>query len=124
MKTNAIRCLFAALAGLTAATLMTGCASVDVSNKGADMVVVQNSGCFLLGCIPLFSGDPDYPNKQVCNWFSNTVKLETNMRLLREEAENQGASAVRNVASHMDSESILLFLLKRKIYKTSAELVR
>ena len=124
MKTNAIRCLFAALAGLTAATLMTGCASVDVSNKGADMVVVQNSGCFLLGCIPLFSGDPDYPNKQVCNWFSNTVKLETNMRLLAEEAGRQGATGVRNIASHMDDEGILWFIVKRKVYHTSAELVR
>ena len=103
---------------------LVGCASVDVCNKGNDVVVVRNSGCFLFGAIPLFSGDPDYPNQQVCNWFENTVKLETNMRLLREAAEKQGATGVRNLASHPDDESIFLFLLKRKILTTSAELVR
>ena len=104
--------------------LAAGCASVDVCNKGGDLVVVRNSGCFLFCAIPLFSGDPDYPNQQVCNWFENTVKLETNMRLLAEEAERQGASGVRNLASHTDDEYILWFILKRKVCNTSAELVR
>ena len=112
------------LAFLALFALAAGCASVDVCNKGNDMVVVRNSGCFLFCAIPLFSGDPDYPNQQVCNWFDNTVKLETNMRLLAEEAERQGATGVRNLASHMDDERILWFIVKRKVYHTSAELVR
>lgn len=109
---------------LTAASIVSGCASVDVATNGNDLVSVQNSGCYLFYCIPLFSGDPDYPNQQVCNWFENTVKLETNMRLLREEAERQGATGVKSLVSHKDDETIVWLLLKRKIYRTSAELVR
>ncbi|MBO7721401.1 MAG: hypothetical protein J6T01_03250 [Kiritimatiellae bacterium] len=111
---------FAAAAVAAAA----GCASVEISNHGADTIVIQNSGGFLFYCIPLFSGDPDYPNQQVCNWFSNTVKVETNIRLLNEEAERQGARGYRNLASHPDDETIIFLLLKRKMYRTSAELVK
>ena len=110
-------------AGLLALS-MTGCASVDVSNQGKNMVVVENSGCFLFYFIPLFSGDPDYPNQQVCNWFSNTVKVETNIRLLEEEAGKQGAHGLKNIVSHRDDETVIPLIFKRKIYKTSAELVK
>lgn len=112
------------LFAILAAALVCGCASVNVNDQGANMVTIQNSGCFLIGCIPLFSGDPDYPNEEVCNWFSNTVKLETNVRLLEEEAFRQHAHGYRNLASHMDDEQILWFILKRKVYRTSAELIK
>lgn len=104
--------------------LLAGCASVDVCNEGKDMVVVRNTGCFLFYWIPICSGDPDYPNQDVCNWFDNTVKLETNIRLLNEEVERQGAIGVRNLASHRDDETIIWLLLKLRAYKTSAELIR
>ena len=109
------------LAALVA--LLSGCASVGVDTQGPTTVVVQNTGCFLFCVMPLWSGDPDYPNQQVCNWFDNTVKLETNMRLLQETAAEKHARGIRNIVSHMDSEDILWFILKRKIYRTSAELV-
>jgi len=114
------------LAALAAACLAfaSGCCSVDVSRDGANTVVVQNSGCYLFCIVPLFSGDPDYPNQSVCNWFENTVKLETNMRLLNEEAAKEGARDVRNVVSHKDDDIIIWLLLKRKIFRTSAELVK
>ena len=102
----------------------SGCASVNVNDQGTNMVTIQNSGCFLFCCIPLFSGDPDYPNEEVCNWFTNTVKLETNIRLLEEEAFKKHALGYRNLASHMDDEHIFWFILKRKIYRTSAELIK
>lgn len=105
------------------AALFAGCASVSVDTQGANMVVVQNSGCFLFCVMPLWSGDPDYPNQQVCNWFDNTVKLDTNMRLLQETAAEKHARGIRNIASHMDDESIFWFILKRKVYRTSAELI-
>jgi len=104
--------------------LAAGCASVDVSTQGANTVVVQNSGCYLFCVIPLCSGDPDYPNQSVSNWFDNTVKLETNIRLLCEEAEKQGARDIRNIVSHKDDDIIIYLLLKRKIFRTSAELVK
>jgi len=115
------------LAALTAAVCLafaSGCASVDVNAQGANTVVVQNSGLYVFCVVPIFSGDPDYPNESVCNWFENTVKLETNMRLLNEEAEKQGAREIRNVVSHKDDDVIVWLLLKRKIYRTSAELVK
>lgn len=106
------------------ALLVQGCASVSVTNEGKDVVVVQNTGCFLFCAIPLFSGDPEYPNEQVCNWFSNTVKVETNIHLLDVTAAEQGARGVRNVITHPDEEKILWFILKRKILQTSAELIK
>ena len=107
-----------------AASLFTGCCSVSVSNQGKDMVLVQNDGCFLFFCIPLFSGDPNYPNGEVCNWFANTVKAETNVKLLEDEAARQGARGLRNIVTMYDEETIITLLLKRKIYRTSAELIK
>ena len=113
------------LGAAAALALAAGCVSVEVTAAGgAESIVVENSGCYLFYCIPLFSGDPDYPNQQVCSWFTNTVKLDNNIRLLDEEAKDRGAQGVRNVASHYISEPILFLLLKREALQTSAELVR
>jgi len=109
---------------LSLLALLAGCTSVDVSSKGKDMVVISNSGCYLFGCLPICSGDPDYPNQQVCNWFDDTVKLETNIRLLNEEVGRRGAIGVRSLASHRDDENLIWILLKYRVYKTSAELIR
>ena len=115
---------FAAVLVACAASLFTGCCSVSVSNQGKDMVLVQNDGCFLFFCIPLFSGDPNYPNEEVCNWFENTVHTSTNVKLLEEEAARQGARGLRNIVTMYDEETIITLLLKRKIYRTSAELIK
>lgn len=104
--------------------LLQGCASVSVATEDRDMIVVQNSGAFLFYCLPLCSGDPNYPNQEVCNWFENTVKVETNVRLLEAEATRRGATGYRNLVSHIDDEVAIPLILKRKIYRTSAELVR
>ena len=122
MKTKLLR-LCACLA-LPLALFLSGCASVTVSNDGPNTVLIQNSGCFLFYFMPLFSGDPDYPNEEVCNWFDNTVKVETNIRLLEEEANKQHARGYRNIVSHPDEEVILWLILKRKICRTSAELIK
>ena len=122
MKTKLLR-LCACLA-LPLALLLSGCASVTVSNDGPNTVLIQNSGCFLFYFMPLFSGDPDYPNREVCNWFEDTVSLKTNIRLLDEEAEKQHASGYRNLVSSTYDESVLLILFKRKVLRTSAELIR
>lgn len=115
MKTLVLSILLFALAG---------CTSVAVTSDGENMVVVQNSGAYLFYVLPLCSGDPDYPNREVSNWFTDTVELKTNIRLLDEAADRAGATGYRNLASHLDDETIIPLILKRKIYKTSAELVR
>ena len=120
MKKSLLLSLSAILIGL----MFAGCASVNVTKNGADTVYVENTGAFLFYCIPICSGDPDYPNQQVCNWFSNTVKVETNVKLLEEAAAEEGARGIRNIVSRPDEETIIFCLLKRKICKTSAELIR
>jgi len=104
--------------------LLDGCASITVDSQGANMVNVRNSVCLLFYCLPLFSGDPEYPNQDVCSWFENTAHADTNIRLLNEEAERQGARGVRNIASHWDDETIIPFILKQRVYRTSAELIK
>ena len=117
---NALRGVVAA-----AALAVSGCANVEVASEGgADAVVVENSGCYLFYCIPLFSGDPEYPNRQVSSWFCNTVTLETNMKLLEDEVERQGARGLRNIATRYIDEPIIFLLLKRQMLQTSAELVK
>lgn len=124
MKKESFIRIFSSFSGLVLALLLVGCASVTVTENSPSLVTVQNSGCFLFGGIPLFSGDPDYPNKEVCNWFENTVHLETNTRLLNEAAAQRGARGYRTVVSHIDRESILWFILNRRVCRTSAELIR
>ena len=120
-----LRSMILPLCAASALAFASGCANIEVATSGgADSVVVENSGCYLFYCIPLFTGDPDYPNRQVCSWFTNTVNLATNMRLLGEEAESRGARGVRNVASRYISEPIIFLILKREVLQTSAELVR
>ena len=104
--------------------LLSGCASIEVSTEGTDLVVVENSGGYLFRFIPIFSGDPDYPNQEVCNWFEDTVSLKTNIRLLDEEAARQNASGYRNLVTSTYDENILLILFKRKVLRTSAELIK
>ena len=113
------------LAAAAALAFAAGCANVEVASEGgADVVVVENSGCYLFYCIPLFSGDPEYPNRQVSSWFTNTVTVETNMKLLEDEAERQGARGLRNIATRYIGEPIIFLLLKREVLQTSAELVK
>ena len=116
-------CLLAPLAALLLA-LAAGCVSVDVASDGAKMVVVSNEGCYLFGFIPLLSGDPEYPNRDVSVIFKNTLTLETNIRLLEEEAKRQGAAGIRNISTFFIDDPIIYLLLKRKVLQTSAELTR
>lgn len=110
-------------AALSLALAFTGCTNVRVANEGKNMVAVDNSGFFFFG-IPLFTGDPDYPNEEVCSWFTNTIKVETNIRLLEEEAARQGARGITNIVTYPDDEDILGFVFKRRLLRTSAELVK
>ena len=103
---------------------LSGCASVNVASEGTDTVLITNSGGYLFRFIPILSGDPDYPNQEVCNWFDDTVTLKTNIRLLDEEVAKRKASGYRNLVSSTYDESVLLFLFKRKVLRTSAELIR
>lgn len=120
---------------LPALLLSAGCASVHVSKafngvrvdggrEPAATVEIENSGWFLLTCIPLASGDCERPNGNCCRWFRNTVKLENNIRILDGQMKAEGVTEVANLTSHRTDEKYLVFLLARHAYHTSAVLLK
>ena len=111
------------LAAILACALLGGCATVTVSRDGATMVNIENSGWYLLNFIPLASGNPARPNSCTTRIFSKTVTLENNVKMLDTVIRDDGAVAVRDINSFTIDEHVLLILLKRHAYHTSAQLL-
>ena len=111
------------LAIILACALLGGCATVTVSRDGATMVNIENSGWYLLNFIPLASGNPERPNSCTTRIFSKTVTLENNVKMLDKVIRDEGAVAVRDINSFTIDEHVLLILLKRHSYHTSAQLL-
>ena len=111
------------LAVILACALLGGCATVTVSRDGATMVNIENSGWYLLNFIPLASGNPTRPNSCTTRLFSKTVTLENNVKMLDKVIRDEGAVAVRDINSFTVDEHVLLILLKRHAYHTSAQLL-
>ena len=103
--------------------LLGGCATVTVSREGATMVNIENSGWYLLNIIPIASGNPARPNSCTTCLFSKTVTLENNVKMLDKVIREEGAIAVRDINSFTIDEHVLLILLKRHAYHTSAQLL-
>jgi hypothetical protein len=111
------------LAVILACALLGGCATVTVSRDGATMVNIENSGWYLLNFIPIASGNPARPNSCTTRLFSKTVTLENNVKMLDKAIRDEGAVAVRDINSFTIDEHVLLILLKRHAYHTSAQLL-
>ena len=111
------------LAVIFACALLGGCATVTVSREGATMVNIENSGWYLLNFIPIASGNPARPNSCTTRLFSKTVTLENNVKMLDKVIRDEGAVAVRDINSFTIDEHVLLILLKRHAYHTSAQLL-
>ena len=111
------------LAAILACALLGGCATVTVSRDGATMVNIENSGWYLLNFIPIASGNPARPNSCTTRLFSKTVTLESNVKMLDKVIRDEGAVAVRDINSFTVDEHVLLILLKRHAYHTSAQLL-
>ena len=111
----------AAIAALAA--LLAGCSTVTVSRNGSTMVNIENSGWYLLNFIPIASGNPASPNSFSTRLFSKTVTLENNVKMLDKVIHDEGAVAVRDINSFTIDEHVLLILLKRHAYHTSAQLL-
>ena len=111
------------LAIILACALLGGCATVTVSRDGATMVNIENSGWYLLNFIPIASGNPARPNSCTTRLFSKTVTLENNVKMLDKAIRDEGAVAVRDINSFTIDEHVLLILLKRHAYHTSAQLL-
>ena len=108
---------------ILACALLGGCATVTVSREGATMVNIENSGWYLLNFIPIASGNPASPNSFSTRLFSRTVTLENNVKMLDKVIREEGAAAVRDINSFTIDEHVLLILLKRHAYHTSAQLL-
>jgi hypothetical protein len=88
------------------------------------MVNIENSGWYLLNFIPIASGNPTRPNSCTTRLFSKTVTLENNVKMLDNVIREEGAVAVRDINSFTIDEHVLLILLKRHAYHTSAQLLK
>ena len=108
---------------ILACAFLGGCATVTVSREGATMVNIENSGWYLLNFIPIASGNPARPNSCTTRLFSKTVTLENNVKMLDKVIREEGAAAVRDINSFTIDEHVLLILLKRHAYHTSAQLL-
>ena len=106
------------------AAALCGCCSYEIRKEGGkDVVLVENESFRFLGCFSIWSGDPEYPNKQVTLWFCDSLLLDVNMMLLDEAMRTNGYSSFQNISSYKTSED-MLFLFRRKKLYTSAELLR
>ncbi len=123
-----------ALLGLLALT-MAGCTSVHITKSLNDVRVdsgalpamtleIENSGWFLLSCIPLASGNPQKPNRVSSCLFSNTVTVKSNIDVLRSIMMREQIRDVANLTSHYQEEKFLFFLFARRAYHTSAVLIQ
>ena len=106
------------------AAALCGCCSYEIRKEGGkDVVLVENESFRLFGCFSIWSGDPEYPNKQVTLWFCDSLLLDVNMMLLDDAMRQNGYASFRNVSTYKTTESMLL-LFSRHTLHTSAELVR
>lgn len=89
-----------------------------------ESVEISNANLLLLSFIPIASGDPASPNAGACLWFTDTLSVANQFRMLEAEAARVGATRVVDVATLKTDESLLFFLLQREKMHTSATLVR
>ena len=103
---------------------LCGCCSYEIRTEGGkDVVLVENESFRFLGCFSIWSGDPEYPNRQVTLWFCDSLLLDVNMMILDDAMRQNGYSSFQNISTYKTTED-MLFLFSRKKLFTSAELIR
>ena len=106
-------------------TLLTGCCRYEVCNEGGRTLChIENNGIKIFNLIPIASGDMKHPNENSPIWFTDTVDLDTNMRLLDEVIAKQRTRYLKDLCSYMTDESVIPLLLTRYTYHTSVELLK
>ena len=106
------------------AAALCGCCSYEIRNEGGkDLIKVENESFRLFGCFSIWSGDPEYPNRQVTLWFCDSLLLDVNMMILDEAMRENGYSSFQNISTYKTSEDMLFLFSRKKLY-TSAELIR
>ena len=84
----------------------------------SQLVEVETTGWYLFDIFPIVSYDPI----DGLHWFKDNVDAYTNMKLLDKEISDRHAESVGPIVSHETDEGILMFLLNRHAFRTSAVL--
>ena len=106
------------------AAALYGCCSYEIRKEGGkDVVMVENESFRFLGCFSIWSGDPEYPNRQVTLWFCDSLLLDVNMMILDDAMRQNGYSSFQNISTYKTNEDMLFLFQRKKLY-TSAELIR
>lgn len=117
------------LAGLLTASLLTGCAEVEVSTELRPHTVNGHDpdstwhlhanvwGYYLLAKIPLITGSVDEPGRLA--WFTDTVNQPGVTRLLGDAASALGVDELRDVQSMVTSNWLLLVLWLPECWATA-----
>lgn len=87
-------------------------------------VEVSNASLLFLSFLPIASGDPSAPNSGGSLWFTDTTTVESQLKMLEDEAARIGATRAVDVTTLRTDESLFFFLLQREKIHTSAVLVR
>ena len=88
--------------------------AVEDGRKPVVTVEIENSGWYLFTFIPLASGKVEAPNQVGCRWFTNTVMVENNLKVLQEIMLRERVAEVANLTSHRSDEKYLVCLLARR----------
>lgn len=112
---------------------VSGCATVQKSEtfpkinelspiQPVASIVVENYGYYLFGIWPLWCGDVENPNSAGCDWFTDTVTIDNNVKLIKKEADSYGddVSLGELKTEVKTSGSFSAWILWRKIITTSA----
>ena len=132
--TRLISCSFrvAALAvlglalGCTSVKRLTDCRGVKVEGGQTPIEVVDiyNTNWLLLTLLPIASGDAENPDGWTTKFFRNTATVETQNKMLEDEAKRVGAKKAINVATISNDEAVFLIAFLREKYQTTAVLVK
>lgn len=85
-------------------------------------IVVENYGYYLFGIWPIICGDVDYPNDVSADFFSDTVTVENNIKVIMNEVKKYGDNvSLDEIKSEVKtSGSFSAWIFWRKIVTTSA----
>lgn len=114
---------------MLSAALLCGCATTQTANvytTSADRpaktaISAENYGYYLFSVIPLFAGNPDRPNDVSMKFFSDTVNIENNQKMIFKEAEKLGDGTLSNINNTTDwTGSFSLWIVWKQVLYSNA----
>jgi len=123
------------LATLFLLALTVGCATVNrvpMTDKTRvegglepiETVEISNTCWYFLSCLPIASGDVEAPDSWGSKWFRDTLTLDSQMKMLKDEIVRTGARRAVNVSTLATDEDCFLFVFLREKMHTSAVLAK